>query len=539
MDKNEELQGKTCKDSLVQLKELANLYKKDKRAIVALLNRHNIKAIKHGFYSRRDCKKLFNSLEKKQEELQSWIANDKYIRPIELSNIWGVGVTTVCDFLKKNNILVEKKIHGGHLGFYVFYNKKSYMIARENAGLESNELKKWLNDSRYVRIETLAKEWSIAHSSVSSFLRSKNIHPSKTLHMGTFGTFCFFDKNVCMMERNSDGWNRQDLQKFLDKNSFVQRQDLVSMWGLNKHGVRSFLYRMGIKPVKSGCVGRNHGKYAFYDRAECERARPFINQPEKKEVEKMEEKQMELPEPKEQTPDIIPADTIDLFTMPELESELKKRGVELTVDVRAKINASDMPEMQHIATMLRGNTKTIAIRLSALNDIAGQLKPAKKLSFYEKVQAICAKKEPPTPVESEPKNEGAIDIAALSKEQALDFIRNRLRFKERIYLRGVTGNHDMTKEHRRFDMSGYDRTTRGDCTLHNMAILNEFADLGIYDYTDYLFLDFYKGQPTLYMRYFKDDKHLDFELCGWTTSEIIYFIFQKTILSGKNKRRRD
>jgi hypothetical protein len=246
-----------------------------------------------------------------------------------------------------------------------------------------------------------------------------------------------------------------------------------------------------------------------------------------------------MPEPKEQTPDIIPADTIDLFTMSELESELKNRGVELTAEVRAKIDASDMPEMQHIATMLRGNAKTIAIRLSVLNEIAGQLKIAKKLSFYEKVRSMFPIKEPPTSVKSEPKNEGAIDIAALSKEQALDFIRNRLRFKERIYLRGVTGNHDMTKEHRRFDMSGYDRTTRGDCTLHNMAILNEFADLGIYDYTDYLFLDFYKGQPTLYMRYFKDDKHLDFELCGWTTSEIIYFIFQKTILSGKNKRRRD
>jgi hypothetical protein len=83
---------------------------------------------------------------------------------------------------------------------------------------------------------------------------------------------------------------------------------------------------------------------------------------------------MELPKPKEQTPDIIPADTIDLFTMSELESELKNRGVELTAEVRAKINASDMPEMQHIATMLRGNAKSITIRLSVLNEIAGQLK---------------------------------------------------------------------------------------------------------------------------------------------------------------------
>lgn len=80
-----------------------------------------------------------------------------------------------------------------------------------------------------------------------------------------------------------------------------------------------------------------------------------------------------IAEPTEQTPDIIPADTIDLFTMSELESELKNRGVELTAEVRAKINASDMPEMHHIAKMLRGNAKAITIRLSVLNEIAGEL----------------------------------------------------------------------------------------------------------------------------------------------------------------------
>jgi hypothetical protein len=60
--------------------------------------------------------------------------------------------------------------------------------------------------------------------------------------------------------------------------------------------------------------------------------------------------------------------------MSELESELKQRGVELTAEVKAKINASDMPEMQEIATMLRGNAKTIAIRLSVLNEIVERLK---------------------------------------------------------------------------------------------------------------------------------------------------------------------
>jgi hypothetical protein len=40
-----------------------------------------------------------------------------------------------------------------------------------------------------------------------------------------------------------------------------------------------------------------------------------------------------------------------------------------------------MPEMQHIATMLRGNAKSIAIRLSVLNEIAGQLREVKKAGF--------------------------------------------------------------------------------------------------------------------------------------------------------------
>jgi hypothetical protein len=132
------------------------------------------------------------------------------------------------------------------------------------------------------------------------------------------------------------------------------------------------------------------------------------------------------------------------------------------------------------------------------------------------------------------------NLVNMKKDDVLKFIRKRLQFNDRMYLRHTLRDHDMKKEHKRFDMSGYDDNVCGDCTLHNLSILNEFADLGIYDYTDYLFLDFYKGSGTLYMQYFKDEKTpLEFDLCGYTTSEIIYFIFQKTIFSGKFKRRRD
>lgn len=87
-------------------------------------------------------------------------------------------------------------------------------------------------------------------------------------------------------------------------------------------------------------------------------------------------------------------------------------------------------------------------------------------------------------------------------------------------------------------MSGYESKI-GDCTLHNLSVLNTFIDLGIYDYTDYLFLDFYKGSPTLYMKYFQTDQNLEFDKwSGFGTSEIIYEIFKLTILSNKPKRRR-
>jgi hypothetical protein len=86
-------------------------------------------------------------------------------------------------------------------------------------------------------------------------------------------------------------------------------------------------------------------------------------------------------------------------------------------------------------------------------------------------------------------------------------------------------------------MSGYDGTP-GECTLFNQAILNEFAYLGIYDYTEYLFLDFYKGIGTLYFKYFGDSKNIEESLGGYGTTEKIYKIFELTIFSGSGTRRR-
>ena len=69
-------------------------------------------------------------------------------------------------------------------------------------------------------------------------------------------------------------------------------------------------------------------------------------------------------------------------------------------------------------------------------------------------------------------------LREMSKEQVL------------AHIRGILTTNGVRA---RFDMSGYDgRVSKGACTLWNQAILNRFAHLGLYDYTKFLFLDFYK-----------------------------------------------
>jgi hypothetical protein len=131
----------------------------------------------------------------------------------------------------------------------------------------------------------------------------------------------------------------------------------------------------------------------------------------------------------------------------------------------------------------------------------------------------------------------AEELKVKTKDEIMDFIRKRLSFDE-----GTESSirHSETDriQHKRFDMSGYESKT-GQCTVWNTSVLNEFADLGIYDYTSYLFLDFYKGTPTLYLKYFNGNENLEFdEWGGYGTTEIIYEIFELTIFSNKGKRRR-
>ena len=119
------------------------------------------------------------------------------------------------------------------------------------------------------------------------------------------------------------------------------------------------------------------------------------------------------------------------------------------------------------------------------------------------------------------------DLKQMTKEEVFNFIRQRLSFSKELQeqFRHVNKD-DLAKEHRRFEMSGNESKT-GQCTIFNTAILNEFADLGIYDYTSYLFL-----------KYFSENENLEYSFTGYTTTEIIFAILELTIFSGKPKRNR-
>ena len=130
------------------------------------------------------------------------------------------------------------------------------------------------------------------------------------------------------------------------------------------------------------------------------------------------------------------------------------------------------------------------------------------------------------------------DLKQMTKEEVFNFIKQRLSFSKELQeqFRHVNKD-DLAKEHRRFEMSGNESKT-GQCTIFNTAILNEFADLGIYDYTSYLFLDFHNGTPTVYLKYFSENENLEYTFTGYTTTEIIFAILELTIFSGKPKRNR-
>ncbi|MCD8166929.1 MAG: hypothetical protein LUE93_12930 [Bacteroides sp.] len=120
-------------------------------------------------------------------------------------------------------------------------------------------------------------------------------------------------------------------------------------------------------------------------------------------------------------------------------------------------------------------------------------------------------------------------LKTLSREEVYQFIRECLIFppppEDRNDNAGVT---TFRQPYHRFSIA----TSSAESSL-NQLILSRFADLGIYNYTNYLYLDFYEGIPTLYFQYREEAANRMIELPGVDTVEIIYEIFRYTIFSER------
>ena len=116
------------------------------------------------------------------------------------------------------------------------------------------------------------------------------------------------------------------------------------------------------------------------------------------------------------------------------------------------------------------------------------------------------------------------------------FIRERLDYPSEIR-ESIRNSECKELEHYRFDMSGYN-----DSHSTTQFILNKFYDLGIFDYTHYMVLDFYKGSPTIYLKYWDNHQSMEIgengDLCGLKTIELITLIFNLTILQEHKQTRR-
>ena len=122
-----------------------------------------------------------------------------------------------------------------------------------------------------------------------------------------------------------------------------------------------------------------------------------------------------------------------------------------------------------------------------------------------------------------------------------DFIRNRLKLSSHeigSFKLPVVENvlHTDPIIHKRFDMSGLGKNNS--CQVYNTNILNLFADCGIYDYVNYLYLDAYKGTITLYYKFWGEKESGEDELGGYGTVDILKYILEKFCLKTLDKKER-
>lgn len=123
------------------------------------------------------------------------------------------------------------------------------------------------------------------------------------------------------------------------------------------------------------------------------------------------------------------------------------------------------------------------------------------------------------------------ELYDLTRGELLTFIRRRL-----AYDLDVQALFNEGAPHKKIHMSGQGdgcEPYTGFTVVHNMGIVNLFADLGIYDGMRYLMLHAYKGIVSLH--YCKKEPD-EVSFGGCTTSEIILGIFNVTIFAGRKPK---
>lgn len=111
--------------------------------------------------------------------------------------------------------------------------------------------------------------------------------------------------------------------------------------------------------------------------------------------------------------------------------------------------------------------------------------------------------------------------------------------KKMVYIDGV-----LTKKNGkrlRFNMSGYNYDEDGlPCTIYNTRILDRFEHLGVYEYHQIVALDFYKGDCFLVLVDwgYSNSCEVYNNYGGYGTRKIIYDVLERTVCSGRSKRRR-
>lgn len=148
---------------------------------------------------------------------------------------------------------------------------------------------------------------------------------------------------------------QKELEKWLNDKSAIQRKELDWLWGCIKSNTKRILQDFQIKPLfllRGNYSGMGCVNYAFYSRAECEAARPFI-----KEVKNEMEEQKLINTPLED--DFIPADTLDSYTLTALIVKLKEKGA-IIENFKADLfdNHAD-EDIKRIGMLIRGSVKSV------------------------------------------------------------------------------------------------------------------------------------------------------------------------------------